>query len=252
MEVQINGHQVYYETDGPKDGKPVVLLHHGIGSTYSWKGQISALASAGYRVYAYDRWGYGKSSYRAGIDMPNFSSDLLDLESLLDMLGLGKTTLVGHSDGGTIALYFAAFQPERVCALVSAAAHIYVEATMVPGIEVVRESYERDERFRKGLERLHGENTERAFVNWYEGWTANPANREWDMRPVLRQIQCPALIIQGVEDEHATPQHARDIAEAIPGAELWLMENAGHMLPQDFPEAFNQRVIAFLREAVDC
>ena len=58
-------------------------------------------------------------------------------------------------------------------------------------------------------------------------------NSSWDMRPILRQIGCPTLVVQGEADEHATPQHARDIADGIPGAELWLVPGAGHMLPQE-------------------
>ena len=68
------------------------------------------------------------------------------------------------------------------------------------------------------------------------------------MRPTINQIACPTLIVQGLDDEHATAQHARDIAAAIPGAELWLVPGAGHMLPQDFPEEFNQRMLKFLGE----
>ena len=66
------------------------------------------------------------------------------------------------------------------------------------------------------------------------------------MRPVINQIACPCLVVQGLEDEHATPQHARDMAAAIPDAELWLVPGAGHMLPQDFSEEFNQRMLKFL------
>ena len=66
------------------------------------------------------------------------------------------------------------------------------------------------------------------------------------MRPLLAGISCPALVIQGEQDEHATPQHARDIAAAIPGAELWLLPGAGHMLPQEAAERFNPRLIEFL------
>jgi pimeloyl-ACP methyl ester carboxylesterase len=66
------------------------------------------------------------------------------------------------------------------------------------------------------------------------------------MQPVLSQLRCPALVIQGLEDEYATPQHARDIAEGIPEAELWLVPEVGHMVPRDAPEEFNERLLEFL------
>jgi pimeloyl-ACP methyl ester carboxylesterase len=70
------------------------------------------------------------------------------------------------------------------------------------------------------------------------------------MRPLLGSITCPALIIQGEQDEHASPRHAQDIAEAIPGAKCWLLPGAGHMLPQDAAEAFNPQVIDFIHGEV--
>ena len=78
----------------------------------------------------------------------------------------------------------------------------------------------------------HGEKYEAVFHNWFDGWQHDEF-RCWDMRPILGQISCPSLIVQGEADEHATPQHAKDIAEAIPGAELWLVQGARHMLPQE-------------------
>jgi pimeloyl-ACP methyl ester carboxylesterase len=69
------------------------------------------------------------------------------------------------------------------------------------------------------------------------------------MRPVLEKIACPTLVVQGMEDEHATPQHARDIAAGIPGAELWLDPGTAHMLPQERAEVFNRKVVEFLRSS---
>lgn len=244
--MRINGHLLHIEQYGPENGPPVVLLHHGLGSTRAWKRQIPALVHAGWRVIAYDRWGYGKSQARDGIDMPLFNQDQEDLLALLDALELSKATLVGHSDGGTIGLYAAARHPERVSALVTIAAHIYYEPTMKPGIESVRIIWEHDEGFRRAFQQVHGEKFESAFFNWYCGWY-RPECLGWDMRPTLASIQCPAFIVQGVQDEHATPQHAIDLAACIPGAELWLAEGAPHMLPQEQPEPFNTRLIEFLK-----
>jgi pimeloyl-ACP methyl ester carboxylesterase len=57
-------------------------------------------------------------------------------------------------------------------------------------------------------------------------------------------------VVQGLEDEHASPQHARDLAASIPEADLWLVPGAGHMLPQDNPEEFNLRVLHFLGQTL--
>jgi pimeloyl-ACP methyl ester carboxylesterase len=242
----INGHRCYVEDQGSAGGPVVVLLHHGLGSTRAWKRQVPALTAAGYRVIAYDRWGYGQSDSRPALDLPHFEIDRLDLEALLNLRGVARAALVGHSDGGTLALYFAARHPERAAALITVAAHIYIEPSMAPGIETVRQAFETDARFRDGLRRAHSENLEAVFRNWYTGWR-RPENLTWDMRPLLGQIVCPTLIVQGLEDEHATPQHARDLAAGIPNAELWLVSEARHMLPQEMPEKFNLRILDFLK-----
>jgi pimeloyl-ACP methyl ester carboxylesterase len=125
------------------------------------------------------------------------------------------------------------------------AAHIYVEPKMLPGIQELRRAYEREPKFQEGMRRAHGEKAEQVFENWYGGWVQE-SSLSWDMRPRLRNIRCRVLVVQGLEDEHATAQHAKDLAGAIPGAELWLVPGAGHMLPRDQPEVFNPRLLEFL------
>jgi pimeloyl-ACP methyl ester carboxylesterase len=242
----VNGHQIYTEED--QIGAPaVLLLHHGLGSTRSWSTQISSLEAAGWGVIAYDRRGYGKSEPRSQLSAPGFEDDLQDLHALLECLHLERVALVGHSDGGTIALYYAARYPERVTCLVTIAAHIYVEEKMVPSIEIIRQTFENDARFRDGLRRLHGEKTESVFWNWYSGWV-KLENLSWNMRPNLSKVVCPVLVVQGEQDEHATPQHARDLAAGIANAGLWLVPSARHMLPQEDSERFNKRLLDFLAQ----
>ncbi len=241
----VNGHKIYIEHDGPRNGPPVVLLHHGLGSVKAWRVQIPVLVDAGYQVVAYDRWGYGGSDTRPVLDLPTFTTDLEDLHDLILQLGIQRSALVGHSDGGTIALYFAAQFPTLVSCVVSVAAHIYVEPKMEPAILGIRQAFETDERFKMGMQYAHGEKYEAVFQNWFVGWCRNEA-LTWDMRPILAQIRCPTLVVQGEQDEHATTQHAMDIAKTIPGAELWLLPEAGHMLPQVNADLFNPRLLKFL------
>ena len=249
MIIFVDGHNLHVQRSGPENGPPVVLLHHGLGSFKAWREQVSSLAEAGYKVIAYDRWGYGESDARQGLDIPSFRTDLKDLDSLLDRLNIQRAALLGHSDGGTIALYFAAQQPERVSCLVTVAAHIYIEPKMEPGILDIQQAFMTDEHFRAGLRYAHGDKYELVFHNWFDGWH-KPESIGWDMRPLLSQIRCPALILQGEEDEHATPQHAMDIAGSIPGADLWIFPGAKHMLPQEKVAEFNTKILRFLKDHV--
>ncbi len=244
--LHINGHYLYTERYGTSAGPIVVLLHHGLGAIPAWRAQIMFLAEAGFTVLAYDRWGYGRSEARTNFSMPAFEDDLVDLGLILKHYGYDRVNLVGHSDGGTIALYYAAANPGQVERLVTVAAHVYVEPKMRASIEAVRLDFEQNERFRTGLSRLHGTKVDQVLYGWFDGWH-RPASLQWDMRPVLARVKCPVLVVQGEDDEHALPQHARDLAAALPEAELWLEPGVGHMLPQECPEVFNQRLLAFLK-----
>jgi len=245
--MEINGHNLNVEQYGSENGPCVVLLHHGLGSVKAWREQIPALMNEGYRVIAYDRWGYGGSDARQGLDLPTFAADIDDLYRLQVLLGLQQAALVGHSDGGTIALYYAAQHPHLVTCLVSVAAHIYVEPKMEPGILGIQHAFDSDEHFRAGLRYAHGTKYEAVFHNWFDGWY-QIESLSWDMRPTLSQLSCPVLVVQGEEDQHATPQQAIDLARAIPQSELWLMPGIGHMVPQEAASIFNPKLLQFLKQ----
>ena len=247
MLVSIRGHSLYYEISGPGDGPAVVLLHHGLGSVRAWRSQVPALTAAGFQVLAYDRWGYGASDARPSLSMPYFEDDQEDFCALIDQLGLKQFSLVGHSDGGTIALYLAARLPQQVRRLVTIAAHIYIEPKMILTFPAFREQFEHDEAFRIGLGRVHGEKYESLFNSWLNGWTQESYFR-WDMRSLLGAITCPALVVQGKQDEYATAQHAYDLADGLPGSDLWLVPGARHMLPQENADILNPKLVEFLKQ----
>jgi pimeloyl-ACP methyl ester carboxylesterase len=248
-QLQINQRSIYVEIHGARHNPWVLMLHHGLGTTQSWKKQIPALVQAGFCVMLYDRWGYGRSQRRGEPISPQFFDDLQDLEQLLDQVAPAQIAIVGHSDGGTIGLYFASRHPEQLKCLVVIAAHIYVEKKMDAGINYVKHSFLEDQKFQKSLASLHAENYPSVFWNWYAGWRQEQ-NLVWDMRHELAGINCPTLVVQGTEDEHATCKQAEDLTAAVPGAQLWLMEDAGHMLPQTHAQVFNQRLVSFLNETI--
>ena len=247
--LEINGRKLCIKSAGPDAGPVVLFLHHGLGAIRSWKDQIPVFSAAGYQVLAYDRWGHGESAPREHWSMPEFEPDLLDLEAILTEFGVSQAALIGHSDGANIAMHYALSHPDQVSCLVLTAAHIYIEPKMIDGIKFIRDKFESDQRFRSQMQRVHGANAEKLFWGWFNGWS-NPAILDWDMRSEIKQISIPTLVVQGLEDEHATPRHARDLAAAIPEAELWLVPGVDHMLPQNHPEEFNQRALQFLEQVL--
>ena len=248
--MKINHHELNIEQYGNPQAPTILFLHHGLGSTQAWRKQIMAFKEAGYHLIIYDRWGYGASDPRPHLHVPDFKDDLADLDEIINRFELTSLTLIGHSDGGSISLYYAAQNPDSVKALIVVAAHIYLEFKMEPGIQTIRSAFEKDKGFRRGMLRAHGEKYETTFFNWYDGWHT-PKVINWDMRPILKKIRCPVLVIQGEEDEHATSQHAIEIAKNIPSADLWLVPGAKHMLPQENPDIFNKKALGFLERIID-
>ena len=246
--LRVNGHELFLREAGPADGRLVVLLHTGLGSTADWRDHLGALASRGYRAVAYDRWGYGRSAQRAQFAPPHFQADVDDLTALLGALGRSRAALVGHSDGGTIALDMAARHPERVAALVVVAAHVYVEVKTVAGIRALQSRHACDPAMSAALLRRHGPKAGPLAEAWFRAWS-RPEAWLWDMRARLGAVRCPTLVVQGEADEFATVTHARRIAAAVSGARLWLEPGVGHLLPQTVPDAFGARLISFLTAA---
>ena len=124
----------------PGAGRPIVLLHEGLGSVGLWRGFPAALAGAtGRRVIAYSRHGHGRSGPPPRPRTPDFfREEALDvLPALLREWGIEEPLLVGHSDGASIALVHAAHHP--VEGLVLMAPHVFVEDITVAGIRETRE-----------------------------------------------------------------------------------------------------------------
>lgn len=243
--VRVGDHEIFWQRHGPPGRPTVLLLHSGLGSVEDWRGQVGPLVEAGFDVVAFDRWGYGRSSARPGFRPPDFADDIADTWALADALDVGRAILVGHSDGGTIALGAALHAPGRVAGLVVVAAHAYVELMMQPGIAAIVRRHAEDPAFREALERRHGAKADALVRDWSRGWFRREA-WAWDMREEIAEITCPTLVVQGTRDEHASRLHAEDIAGAMPDAELWLVSGVGHMVPQTAPEAFNARLLEFL------
>lgn len=240
----IAGHRLFWQVEGPAAGKPVLLLHHGLGSVRAWKMQIPSLAAAGWRVVAYDRWGYGRSDSRPGFPPEFLQADACEALQLLDLLGLERVSIVGHSEGGSLGLVLASAHPDRVERLVLVAAHIDREAETLQGLQALAQAIHAQP-LKGGLRREHGPKADSLAQAWVERWL-DPAAEGLSLSPVLASIRCPTLVIQGELDEHASPEHARRIARGIAGSELWLIPGVGHMPIHEIPEQFNARLIEFL------
>lgn len=223
-------HAVRLRVARPSAAMALVFLHEGLGSVAQWRDFPDALcAELSLDGLAYDRAGHGASD---AAPAPRTSRYLHDeawqvLPALLDAAGIARAVLVGHSDGGTIALLFAARFPDRVAAAITEAAHVHVEPETLAGIAAAVAAW-RTTDLRRRLERHHGAKAEALFCAWADTWLA-PGFRHWTIAAELAGLACPLLLIQGGDDEYGTAAQMDAIARAARGpVERLLLPGVGH------------------------
>jgi pimeloyl-ACP methyl ester carboxylesterase len=234
-------------------GRPLlVFLHEGLGSRSMWRDFPRALCdAAGCRGLVYSRPGYGRSTPRErderwGVDFMHRQAHEL-LPALLKALGVeGAPWLIGHSDGGSIALLYAARAANAVAGLIVMAPHLFVEDVSVASIERAREDFNRSD-LPQRLARHH-EDVDSAFWGWNRIWL-DPAFRAWNIEAELEAIRCPLLAIQGVDDEYGTLEQVRCIRRRLPATRLLELPDCGHSPHRDQPEQVIAAAVDFIGAA---
>ena len=167
------------------------------------------------------------------------------LPEVLAACAIEAPILVGHSDGATIALLFAARFPEAPLAVMSEAAHPFIEARTIQGIWRTLHAFETTT-LRERLRSHHGAGVDTMFRGWSEVWLS-PGFRDWTIVPLLPAIRCPVLAIQGEEDEYGTPDQVRAILQGVSGpSEGLLLPGCAHVPHVQAREAVLARMIQFL------
>ena len=237
------------QIEGERSGRPtLIFLHEGLGTIAVWNDVPDALCRAtGCPGVIYERAGYGASDPRP---LP-WPADVFEQEAalilpaLLDTLNVDRPVLIGHSDGGTIALLYAAAFPERVCAVITLAAHVMLDELTFAGVCALKRGWGEGE-LRSQLERIHGPGAETLFRGW-SGFWLDPARREWSIVDRLPRINCPVLAIQGADDEYGLPAQLDAIANGVAGpAERMLVPKCAHDPHHQARDIVLERVASFM------
>ena len=238
--------QIYYKYFWDKSrSKTLVMLHEGLGSIGQWK-QIPdwIFDHSQYNVLVYDRTGYGQSS-AAPKDYPadylRFEADII-LRQLLALLNIESISLLGHSDGGSVALLFAAYHPKLTDKVITEAAHVIIENLSRKGIRQVKEIYAT--KLKPLLEKHHGEKTDWVFYHWANTWL-NQDFHDWNMLKELENIKCPILAIQGEDDEYGSIEQL-NIINTVETSEILLIKNCGHHPHFQKAEITLEKILSFL------
>ncbi len=235
------------------DSKPlIVFLHEGLGSLAMWKDFPQQLCAAAHCCgLVISRPGYGQSTpLPAGT---RWSCDFLERQALevlpaaLAALGVDASVqplwLLGHSDGASIALMYAAAFPANVAGLVALAPHCFVEDQTVASIAALQTPEVRSPLLAR-LARYHRA-SERVFDAWSSIWLA-AAFRSWSITDRMRRIGCPVLAVQGLDDEYGSLEQIRSIARAVAGTRLLELAACGHSPHRDQPQALVAAVCSWI------
>jgi pimeloyl-ACP methyl ester carboxylesterase len=249
---------LHVEVLGPSAGHPVLLIHGSTETGHHDFVESSDLAArlvrAGYRVILPDCPGHGRSAAvlrEDGSLVYSFAQMAEALAGLLPVIGVKQGAhIIGHSNGGTVALYLARFHASAVDRVVCLAGNAYIDERVrigVPmGMDPDRIDRERPE-WRDDMIALHdahhGPGYWRELVQATINETiTNPSWTAADVAPCLVSV----LAIQGANDGVNTPgRHAQTIGDWFPNGECWIAEEAGHSVHWEQPDAFERRVLQF-------
>jgi len=251
------GGRIHYRVAGR--GVPILLIHGGLVDSRMWDDQVASL-SPGHCTIRYDQRGSGRSRAPSAAYSP-----VEDARAVLDKVGVSKVVVIGLSYGGQVAVDFALEHPDRVLALVTAAATVRGQALETVGDRpaIYRALKERGtaEAVRLWLEDpafvtardLPGvqERMRRMLTENVKAWgTPRPDLVRWPSRvPTdhLGEIGVPTLVVRGGQENPNIVAAADLLAEKIPRATLRIIPAAGHHLNMEAPEQFDAAVLSFLR-----
>lgn len=236
------------------DAPLLVFLHEGLGSVAMWRDFPQALCAAtGCRGLVYSRPGYGRSTPRAADErwQPDFMHRQAHevLPALFAALDIDTAThppwLLGHSDGGSIALLHAARYPDRVAGAIVLAPHIVVEPVSIASIAQARDAWLHGD-LRTRLARYH-DDVDSPFWGWNDIWL-DPRFRDWSIEDEIGAIRCPLLAVQGVDDEYGTLEQIRGIGRRVPQTRLLELPDCGHSPHRDQRGAVIDAIADFMRQ----
>jgi 3-oxoadipate enol-lactonase len=241
---------VHHSIDGDPSA-PVVVLSSSLGTTSAmWDAQVPALAER-FRVVRYDHRGHGGSPVPPG---PYSLADLAgDVLALLDHLGVVRAHFAGVSLGGMVGMWLGAHAPDRIgrLALLCTSPLLAPASAWTERADAVR---------REGTESIADTVVGRWFTAGFRDRRPDvvAAHRQMiadtsdagyaecclaigamDLTADLPRITAPTLVVAGADDPATPPEHARRIADAVPGARLEVLDDAAHLAAVERPEAVN-------------
>jgi pimeloyl-ACP methyl ester carboxylesterase len=280
--IDAQGLSLHYLEWGEPVGEPLVLVHGFLDQAHSWSPFVAALQKLIKQplwIIAPDCRGHGDSGWVGAGGYYHFPDYVLDLDRIVQGLGIKTMKLIGHSMGGTISFLYTGSFPQRVVRLVliegigpPSMAFSDAPARMEKWIAEVnqrgRKHFRQYSSIRAGAEQLRQTNPrldaelalhlarsgmkQSSAGKWV--WKFDPLHRTTAPQPFyaaqaiefLRRIACPVLIVDGAESRQIRRHDSKQRLEEIRDRKQVVIENAGHMVHQDNPLALAKVVAEFL------
>ena len=237
------------EESGQNHSTTLVMVHGAGGSTNTWFMQKRGLSKALHTI-AIDLNGHGQTQDKKPSSIQSYIDDVDAIVS-----DLRKPFLMGHSMGGAITQLYALQHPEQVSGiiLVGTGAKLRVASIVFDLLDNDFEAYLQalgDFMFHTNV----SENMIEAAVLEVQKCPVHVIRRDWeycdsfDIMERVSDIGVPTLIIVGADDLMTPPKYARYLHDKIEGAELKIIEKAGHSVMLEQPKVFNRAVIEWIEK----
>jgi pimeloyl-ACP methyl ester carboxylesterase/cell wall-associated NlpC family hydrolase len=249
--IEVNGVNLYYQVygeDSPGQA-PILLIHGSTNTGQSDWGKIAPLLARNGKVIVPDCRGHGQSANpRRSYSFREMADDMA---ALIQALGYSRAHVIGHSNGGNVALVTLLEHPQVVQTAILQAANAYVSADLLvrepPLFDPQRVEREAPS-WMNDMIGLHGPTHGADYWRELLQLTLKETISEPNYTPGdLSQVKRPVLVIQGeIDPVNAPACHAQFIARYIPHAELWIPADIAHNVHHDMPCEWIERVLDFL------
>lgn len=234
------------------DEPVIVLLHGGLDCIEMWKDFPVELATAsGLAVVVYERFGHGKSGQLAAHrerDYRHHEAEIV-LPKVLKALGLKKVILVGHSDGGAMALIAAPFLGQQVLGVCAISPPLVIDKVVCDGIEEAIKQYEKGSLARR-LKVFHGEATDALFYGWARPWLSDEF-KDCSWGDDIKKVGCPTHVIFGKADVYGYEASLKELLDYLAiTPDVLLLEGVGHMPHHEAQQEVIESVIKLSNKIV--
>jgi pimeloyl-ACP methyl ester carboxylesterase len=245
MYAELSRLTMYYEEYGAPSKPSVVLLHGGMSGAQTWAGQIEPLSQR-YHILVPEQQGH---AHTPDLALPlTYQAMTNDTIEFLETIAGGKAHLVGHSDGGILALFIALQRPDLLERAVVIGANYHKDGLFWPALTHASPD---DEEFATGRNRYGAISPEGPehwpviFAKTQQMWLTEPSLSLSD----IARITAPVLVMVG-DDDVIAHSHSVELYEALAEGQMAMIPGTSHGVKKEKPEIVNRLILEFLADDV--